>query len=163
MATKPPQRRFLTTLEQAKQASVGQLLFKAARLLNERALGVIQTRSGAKVRMAHTALLPHIAWEGTRSTELAQRLGISKQAVGQLIGDLEAMGVVQREPDPSDGRASLVRFTEHGQQALMHGLAVLKELEDELQQEVGASTMRVLKAGLSMLITTLEKAAQKTT
>ncbi len=157
MARKSPDRRFLASLEKAKQASVGQLLFKAARLFNERAIGTIQIRSKVQVRTAHTALLPHIAWEGTRSSELAQRLGISKQAVGQLINDLTDMGVVRREPDPSDRRASLVYFTERGQQALIHGLSVLKELEEQLRQQIGAATMRELQVGLTALIGALEK------
>ena len=160
MAVKRPAPQLRAALEHAKQESVGQLLFKAARLLNERALGVIHAQSGTKVRMAHTALFPHIAWEGTRSTELAQRLGISKQAIGQLIGDLEEMGVVRREPDPSDGRAALIRFTAHGQQALLHGLSVLKELEDELSREVGSSVLRTLKTNLTTLIAALEKTAK---
>ena len=157
MARKSPDCQFLASLEKAKQASVGQLLFKAARLFNERAMGTIQVRSKVKVRTAHTALLPHIAWEGTRSSELAQRLGISKQAVGQLINDLADMGVVRREPDPSDRRASLVYFTERGQQALMHGLSVLKELEEQLRQQIGAATMQELQVGLTSLIGALEK------
>lgn len=161
MATQRSARQFRAALEKTKQASVSQLLFKAARLLNERALGVIHTRNGVNVRMAHTALFPHIAWEGTRSTELAQRLGISKQAVGQLINDLEELGVVRRDPDPSDGRAFLIRFTAHGQQALMHGLSVLKELEDELYQEIGGAVLRELKSNLRAVIAALEKATQK--
>jgi DNA-binding MarR family transcriptional regulator len=153
---KLPARRFLASLEKAKQASVGQLLLKAARLFNEQAVAIVRDRSGTGVRVAHTALFPHIAWEGTRPSELAQRLGISKQAVGQLIGELEEMGVVRREPDPSDRRASLVRFTEHGQRALVHGLGVLKELEEQLRHKVGVTTMRELEAGLVALVLALE-------
>src|SRR5256885_13963788 len=96
-----------------KQASVGQLLFKAARLFNERAMARVQRRV-PEARLAHTALLPHIDLDGTRQTEIARRAGITKQAVGQLVDDLIALGLVEREPDPLDGRAHLVRFTDDG-------------------------------------------------
>ena len=62
------------------------------------------------IRPAHTALFPHIDLSGTRQTALARRMGVSKQAVGQLVSELEQMGALERVPDPSDGRARLVRF-----------------------------------------------------
>src|SRR5438270_11986341 len=100
-------------LQSRKQASVGQLLFKAARLFNERAMARVQTRVPA-ARLAHTSLLPHIDLDGTRQTEIARRAGVSKQAVGQLVDELVAVGMLARAPDPDDGRAHLVRFTDAG-------------------------------------------------
>ena len=69
--------------------------------------------------------------------ELARRVGISKQAVGQLVQDLEEMGVVQRQRDETDRRAWLVLFTPLGREALLHGLSVLKGLEREMRDAVG--------------------------
>lgn len=73
-------------LEVAKRESVGQLLLKCARLLDERAVARVNREGGAQARLrpAHTRLVPHIEPEGTRLTELARRLGITKQAVGQV-------------------------------------------------------------------------------
>ena len=67
-------------------------LFKAARLINEDAIARVRERTGEPVRVAHTALLPHVDLEGTRLTELARRMGVTKQAVGQLVDELEQMG-----------------------------------------------------------------------
>src|SRR5690349_10738908 len=116
-----PKARDWDRVDAAKQQSAGQLLLKCARLLDERAVARIN-RQGPQVRLrpAHTGLLPHIDKEGTRLTELARRVGVTKQAVGQLVEDLERMGVVERAPDPLDGRARLVRFTDRGLQAIMH-------------------------------------------
>ena len=139
----------LGALEKMKRASVGQLLFKCARLLNEQAiLRLNRDTRGPAIRASHTNLFPHIDFEGVRLTELARRLGVTKQAVGQLVSELEEMGVVALEPDPSDGRAKLVRFTPRGAKGIEHGLAVLAELERELECKIGKQHMRALHAAL---------------
>ena len=60
-----------------------QLLFKAARLVNERAIGEVRRRTKQPLRVGHTTLFPHVDVDGTRLTDLAARLGVSKQAVVQ--------------------------------------------------------------------------------
>jgi DNA-binding MarR family transcriptional regulator len=143
-------------LEAAKHASTLQLLFKAARLVNELGVARVRERSGEpRLRPAHTALFPHVDLEGTRLTELARRVGVSKQAVGQLVNELEEMGVLERVPDPSDGRARLVRFTGGGA-GLLEGLAVLIELERELAGAVGAQRMAGLREALLALLEVVE-------
>src|SRR5262245_46388557 len=109
------------------------LLFKAARLCNERALArAASDRVRPPVRTAHTTLFPHLDFEGIRLTELAARVGTTKQAVGQLVDDLVALGMVERIGDPEDKRAKRVRFSRRGYAALMQGLGVLHELEATL-------------------------------
>ncbi|MGZ6176563.1 MAG: MarR family winged helix-turn-helix transcriptional regulator [Candidatus Binataceae bacterium] len=138
-----------------KQASVGQLLFRAARLFNERAMARVQQRVPA-ARLAHTTLLPHIDLDGTRQTEIARRAGVSKQAVGQLVDDLVAMGMLARAPDPADGRAQLVRFTDEGLAQLLAGLDVLDTIEVDLGADVGAGTLDRMRRDLLRLIPALE-------
>lgn len=134
-------------LTEAKRASTVQVLFRCARLLNDHSLSRLRTASGQPVRPAHTNLFPHIDLEGTRLTELARRVGISKQAVGQLVAELEHMGTLERVPDPSDGRARLVRFARgpDGRSVLFHGLSVLRQVEQELAQELGVERWRQLR------------------
>ncbi|MGZ3437998.1 MAG: MarR family winged helix-turn-helix transcriptional regulator [Polyangia bacterium] len=138
-----------------KQASVGQLLFRAARLFNERAMARVQQRVPA-ARLAHTTLLPHIDLDGTRQTEIARRAGVSKQAVGQLVDDLVAMGMLARAPDPADGRAQLVGFTDEGLAQLLSGLDVLDTIEVDLGADVGAGTLDRMRRDLLRLIPALE-------
>jgi len=139
----------LQTLEQKKRASVAQLLFKCARLLNERALARVNERGSAPpLRPSHTNLLPHLDFEGVRVTELSRRLDISKQAVSQSVAELEALGVVESLIDPEDARAKLVRFTKKGAEAIAQGLSVLAELERELAARIGERKMRALHDAL---------------
>ena len=141
-----PGPRDWDAFETLKRNSVGQLLLKSARLLDERALDRVNRAASLPIplRPAHTSLLPHIDSQGTRLTELARRLGVTKQAVGQLVGDLEQLGVIERADDPADGRAKLVRFTDKGWRAMEHGLSVLRGLEAEIEQRLGRRRMREL-------------------
>lgn len=147
----------VSAIEASKRVSAGHLLLKAARLLNDRAIARIRVEANPDLRTPHTALLPHIDFAGTRLTELAARVGTSKQAVGELVGELEAMGMVRREVDPADARARLVRFTARGRRALLHGLSVLAEIESELADEIGRATLDRLRADLGKLIVVLER------
>jgi DNA-binding MarR family transcriptional regulator len=146
-------------LEEAKRAHVGQVLLKCARLLDERAVARVNREGGPQPRLrpAHTRLLPHIDVEGTRITELARRLGITKQAVGQLVDDLVQQGVLELAPDPEDKRARRVRFTPKGMAAIAHGLGVLQQIEAELSRRIGAPRMRTLHETLTDLLVALEE------
>lgn len=139
--------------EALKRNSVAQLLFKCARLVNERAIERVNQRVGPEpaLRASHTALFPHLTAEGVRGAELAKKLGVTKQAVSQLVAELEYWGVVEQVEDPNDGRAKLVRFTPKGQEGLLQGLAVLSELEQELAEQIGKRRMQELHAALLAL------------
>jgi DNA-binding MarR family transcriptional regulator len=138
--------------------SLGHLLFKSARLLDEQALARVRARSGiTTLRPAHTKLLPHIDLAGTRLTDLAARLGVSKQAAGQLVDELIELGMLERVAHPEDGRARMVRFSARGRRGLLHGLGVLQELEGELATAIGAPEIARLRELLARLLAALER------
>ena len=88
-----------------KRASVAQLLFKCARLVNERAMARVNARTGGRVlKAAYTALFPHLDFVGVPVASLAHKLGISKQAVSQTLAELARQGIVELVADPDDGR-----------------------------------------------------------
>jgi DNA-binding MarR family transcriptional regulator len=149
--------RYLAELAQKKRASTAQLLFRCARLLNEKALARVREETGIDtMRASHTNLLPHLDFEGTRLTDLALRIGISKQATFQLVEELEAQGVVEKRDDPRDGRAKLVRFSKKGEAALIHGLRILSQLEQELAGAIGKARFEALHDALLRLLPILE-------
>ncbi len=146
------------TFEAARAASTGELLLRAARLLDESALERLRAQPGAPpFRPAHTRLFPHLDFEGVRATELAARLGISKQAVGQLLGDLIEWGMVEQIPDPTDGRARLVRYSSSGAEALSHGLGILAGIEAEVRARLGDQAMQTFREALQTVIDVLER------
>ena len=140
----------------AKARSTAQLLFRAARLWNEAAIARIHALGGTGVRLSHSALFPHMDTEGIRMSALAERMGVTKQAASQLVADLEGMGIVRRDPDPSDGRATLVKLTPAGVDAMRHGLGVLMGMEAEIAAQMGKSEMAALQDSLTRLLAILE-------
>ncbi|MEN9578936.1 MAG: hypothetical protein RJA70_1945 [Pseudomonadota bacterium] len=144
--------QFRAELDRRKQQSVLQLLFRTARLTNE--LSLARAQGALKLpnlRAAHLSVFPHIDLEGTRSTELARRMDISKQAVGQLLDELEGFGVIQRAKDPADGRARLVQFTERGALGMLTGLKLLEGVEDQMTTHLGKKSMQDLHRTLLKL------------
>ena len=143
-------------LEALKRASVAQLLFKSARLLNDYAIAQMVELGYGGIRVTHTKLFPHIDLEGTRLSVLAERVGVSKQAIGQWVSELEDMGVVERVPDPDDGRAKLVRFARDGE-SLIAGLEALISIEAEFAALLGEERWRELGDTLATLLVEIER------
>lgn len=143
-------------IEALKRASLGQLLFRTARLFNETAIARVQ-RKHPHVRLAHTQLLPHLDGVGQRATTLAAKVGISKQAIGELLADMLASGILEQVRDPNDGRARLVRFTPAGYDAMRDGLGVLTEVAAELESAVGRDTLDRLHVDLSKVLAAFEQ------
>ena len=97
-------------------------------------------------------MLPHLDLEGTRATALAGRAGMTKQAVGQVLGDLRRQGYVERRPDPADSRATLVSFTDAGWRFLQDAGAVKREIEEEYGAILGEERLRLLYSTLNELL-----------
>jgi len=138
------------------RASLGQVLLRTARLYNELAVKRVQNESEPRLRLAHTLLFPHLTTAGIRPTDLAKRLGISKQAVGPLVDDLLEWGMVERVDDPADRRAWIVRLTPQGGAAILDGLRVLGGIEARLAERLGPAELARLHAGLSEVMDELE-------
>jgi len=155
MAVRATDRR---ALEADKRATTFQVLLKVARLVNERSIAKARAATGKNVfRQALANLFPHIDLEGTRVSDLAARVGVSKQAVSKLVGELEGEGLLELAADPSDARARLVRFTPQGIAAIHRGMQILREVEAELTEAVGAARLERLGRDLGALLDALER------
>jgi len=69
------------------------------------------------IRATHGCVFGNIEPEGSRLTDLAERAHMTKQTVGEVATELERRGYLERAPDPSDGRAKIIRLTERGREA----------------------------------------------
>ena len=150
------------TVERAKSSSLGQLLINAARLFSDEGLRRIRGQAKfAKLRAAHAGVLPHLDVDGTSVTELARRMGVSKQAVSQLLDDMEKAGVVSRDASPTDKRAKVVTFTTDGKNALLASLEALNTIEREITKTVGKAKLDALRDALPGVIEGLDGVAAK--
>jgi DNA-binding MarR family transcriptional regulator len=97
---------------------------------------------------SHVHITRHLALEGSRLTDLAQRAGMTKQAMGKLVEQCEAWGLVERLNDPRDARAKRIVFTPVGLLWLRAFRAAVAQAEDELRVAVGVEVATVIAIGL---------------
>jgi DNA-binding MarR family transcriptional regulator len=138
---------------------LGRLLGEAGRRFDARVLHLMahdvdvplalsNLAARAQVSAAHVHITRHLELGGTRLVDLAQRAGMSKQAMGDLVDQCEAWGLVTREPDPRDARARLVCFTSAGLAWLKAFKDAVAQAEREFRSEVGADVAAVVAIGL---------------
>lgn len=139
-------------LAEMRQQHIGRLLQQAYRGFNNRAIAKLRQRGHTGLTLAHTLLLSHLDLNGTHITVLADRAGITKQSMGQLVLDLEKRGYIERSVDLSDRRATLIRFTNAGWQFLRDAYEIKKEIEAEYQAILGAEEMKQLRILLQRLL-----------
>lgn len=137
--------------ERARRQHVGRLLLRAHRDFSSRAIAKLRERGYGELTLSHLSLLPHLDAAGTRTTVLAERGGMTKQGMGQLVIDLERQGYLERNPDPTDGRAVLVTFSDQGTKLLDDALAVTGEVEAEYAAALGPERMAQFRDMLATL------------
>jgi len=125
---------------------IGALLRVPAQAVQRRIIAGLNTAGFADLRFPHMAVLRYPGPDGERPSVLAERAGISKQAMNQLLGSLEELGYITRADDPREGRARIVRFTRRGHAAWAKILEILREIEREWIAELGAKDFAQLKA-----------------
>jgi DNA-binding MarR family transcriptional regulator len=100
------------------------------------------------LRPSHGCVFRYLDVDGSRLAELAERSGMTKQAFGEHVANVEALGYVERVADPQDGRAKLVVPTPRGREALILGRQVFADLEREWEEAIGAERVRGLRETL---------------
>jgi DNA-binding MarR family transcriptional regulator len=101
-----------------------------------------------QVSAAHIHITRHLPVQGARLTELAASAHMTKQAMGNLVTQCEAWGLVTRSDDPLDARAKRVCFTAAGLAWLQAFQDAVAQAEGEFRVEVGAEIATVVAIGL---------------
>lgn len=108
-------------------------------------------RGFADLRPSLLAVAQHLGPDGTRVTDLAARAWLSKATVVHAVDELERLGYVTREPDPTDRRAKLVRPTARAREAEQVGREAIADMRDAWAALIGEREMVSLEAGLRRL------------
>jgi len=142
-----------------RQTHLGRLLGHAMRRFDERVLDLMthdidvplalsNLAARRQVSAAHVHITRHLARDGSRLTDLAERAGMTKQAMGALVDQCEAWGLVTRGPDPLDARARRVLFTADGLAWLDAFRRSVVQAEEEFRSSVGNEIATVVTLGL---------------
>ncbi|MDT0378877.1 MarR family transcriptional regulator [Streptomyces sp. DSM 42041] len=102
------------------------------------------------LRPAHGMAMQMIS-RGGGVSDLARRLGVSKQAASKTVTTLERLGYAERRPDPRDQRQRAVALTARGVEALALSGDILNHLRDEWAAVVGPGEMDGVEEALARL------------
>jgi DNA-binding MarR family transcriptional regulator len=130
-----------------------QSLLLAAYQQTASALLIALDRAGHKsIKHKHGAVFANLDAEGTRPSVLADRAGMTKAAVGELVDELEHLGYVLRRPDPSDRRAKLVVPTGAAREVVRLVRQVNDDIERRFRDRLGEDVYAVLRNALTTIV-----------
>jgi len=124
---------------------IGALLRVPAQAIHHRLINELNAAGFEELRLPHMAVLQFPGPDGVRPTILAERAGISKQAMNELLRSLEDLGYIVRSKVPDEGRARMVRFTKRGHAAFSRIHDILRDIEREWSAELGPRRFAQLK------------------
>lgn len=124
---------------------IGALLRVPAQSIHRRIIRELNMLGFEELRVPHMAVLQFPGPDRVRPGTLAERAGMSKQAMNQLLRSLEASGYIRRSDAPNEGRARIVGFTKRGRAAYSKIHDILREIEREWSAELGPTDFARLK------------------
>ncbi|TDQ54471.1 MarR family winged helix-turn-helix transcriptional regulator [Actinorugispora endophytica] len=104
------------------------------------------------IRYVHGSVFRCIDAEGSRLTTLAERSGLTKQAIGELVGDLEEHGYLERVADETDRRAKIIRLTDQGRAARAAAARILAGVEQRWSRLLGSDQAATLRRALEQVV-----------
>jgi len=136
------------------------MLFRTTHTFNAEMTRRVRARGWDAFQPSFTTLLGHVDTEGTTITTLAERTGTSRQAVSQLAHAIERAGLVERVPNPDDGRSVVIRHTAAGRRILLDAIEVMEEIEGEYARDIGPRRLAELKRLLTALLAAIDPAGK---
>jgi DNA-binding MarR family transcriptional regulator len=124
---------------------IGALLRVPAQAIHRRIISELNAAGFEDLRVPHMAVLQFPGPDGGRPGLLAERGGVSKQAMNQLLRSLEGLGYLARSDAAGEGRARIVRLTKRGRAAYAKIHEILQEIEREWIAELGPVSFSQLK------------------
>jgi|SRR5947199_7813996 len=128
-----------------KEMLIGALLRVPAQAIQRRIIKELNAAGFEDLRVPHMPVLQFPGPDGARPGVLAERAGMSKQAMNQLLRSLENLGYIVRADAPDKGRARIVRLTKRGRAVYAKAVDILRDIEREWSAELGPKRFTALK------------------
>jgi DNA-binding MarR family transcriptional regulator len=126
------------------------LMFIGYRAMDDQVIQAMR-EAGYQLTVAQARIAQRIAPDGSRLTHLAEQAQVTKQTASLLVAALEEEGLVERVPDPTDGRARLIRFTPKGRAAADRAREVVMGVEQTWNEYLGPELAAALRQALTKL------------
>jgi DNA-binding MarR family transcriptional regulator len=128
-----------------REMLIGALLRVPGQAIHRRLINELNAAGFKELRLPHMAVLQFPGPDGVRPGVLAERAGMSKQAMNQLLRSLERLGYLARSNTPDEGRARIIRLTKRGHAAYVRIQEILRDIEREWSAELGPKQFARLK------------------
>lgn len=138
-------------IDRRRARNLRQRLLVASRKINSAIVGELQHRGFGDLKSTHTSLLSNLDMEGASMSAIAKRAGMTKQAMGRLADELIGLGYIDSEPDPNDGRASILRFTASGLELMHSSFDIMADIEKRCVDMIGKQRFDVLLDALGVI------------
>jgi len=125
---------------------IGALLRMPLEAVRQRMLERLHEHGFDDLAPAHLIVLQYPGPDGMRPSDLAGRLGMSKQALNYLLGELERFGYIERRPDPDDMRSKRIAITPRGDALATVIREAVAEMEKEWGEQLGAKRFGQLRS-----------------
>ncbi|MFJ9928121.1 DNA-binding transcriptional regulator, MarR family [Streptomyces misionensis] len=130
-------------------ANLPQLFTEARRWFEDALFASMEAAGEQPVTTAQASVFALLGEEGTTVSELARRMGVTRQTAHQAVHGLIGMGLLEQVPDPGSARRRLIRTTGEGRRVHERAQATIAVIESVLAERVGADAVRALRHGLT--------------
>ncbi len=135
------------------------LLGRAHRVMRADMLREAHRRGHSYITQAHNDVFATLPLDGARASDMAARAGITRQSMGEIVRDLVGLGLLEMRPDPTDGRAKIVTFSETGLEFTRGGIQHIVDVERRLVEELGAEDYETARRVLEGIVRILDESA----
>jgi len=132
-----------------KLLPLGQALIQAHQWLSASLLNLMHERGHPELTSAHLTFFNSLNCGMTHASEVARRMGISRQAVYKVTKELQKLGILELVDDPEDGRQKIISMTKRGERIALDARECLELVEAQLADQIGRRNLDVLRAALA--------------
>jgi DNA-binding MarR family transcriptional regulator len=146
-----PQEIDAPNLEYLYRSNVARKLDNVSEEFHRRLRDKLLGRGYGGLKLSFHTVMSNIVFSGIRLVDIAEINGMTKQSIGLIATEIEELGYIKRIPDPHDGRAKNLVFTERGEQLIQDSIEMVKEVEAEFAELIGDDKIRQLEILLAEL------------
>jgi len=136
----------------AETQNLNRMLLDAFRAVDAQVEAALEARGAQDLSPRHATAILLVDKKGVRLTDLAGRAGITKQAMMQVVNDLDRMGLVKRSQDGQDARAKIVTLTAKGEKQRAEASKAVSAAEAKVKRRLGPAKYDALRETLAGLI-----------
>lgn len=130
------------------ETNLAQLFMRAFYWADEGLQNALKQQGWPAITRAQSLVFVNIGEGVTRPSEIASRVGVTRQAIHQTINEMVELGYLTLQPDPTDRRAKVVVYTEQGERVGAAAVSALRDIENSLSTRIGSDRVVALRDAL---------------